>query len=77
AVHHPYFYQRAREKEIKLAERIINGERHHPAERALWFFRPNGTCPAQWWNQWNSGRYKLHCFYSPVESECPDVYRVY
>lgn len=77
AVHHPYFYQRAREKEIRLAERIINGERHHPAERALWFFRPNDTCPAQWWNQWNSGRYKLHCFYSPVESECPDVYRVY
>ncbi|WP_078429387.1 cell wall hydrolase [Alkalihalobacterium alkalinitrilicum] len=77
AVHKGYFYQRARESEIRLAERIINGERHRPAENALWFFRPDGPCPAQWWGQWNSGRYKLHCFYAPVESECPNVYRVF
>ncbi|ARK29690.1 cell wall hydrolase [Halalkalibacter krulwichiae] len=77
AVHFPYFYQRAREKEIRLAERAINGERHRPAEFALWFFRPEGPCPEQWWGQWNSGRYKEHCFYIPIESDCPDVYGVY
>ncbi|KHF41509.1 cell wall hydrolase [Halalkalibacter okhensis] len=77
AVHFPYFYQRAREKEIRLAERVINGERHRPAEFALWFFRPDGPCPEQWWGQWNSGRYKEHCFYIPTESDCPDVYGVY
>ncbi|KHF41560.1 cell wall hydrolase [Halalkalibacter okhensis] len=77
AVHFPYFYQRAREKEIRLAQRIINGERHRPAEFALWFFRPDGPCPEQWWGQWNSGRYKQHCFYIPIESDCPDVYGVF
>ncbi|MDQ0337516.1 N-acetylmuramoyl-L-alanine amidase [Caldalkalibacillus uzonensis] len=77
AVHYPYFYQRAREKEIRLAQRCINGERFRPAEFSLWFFRPEGACPAQWWGQWNAGRYKSHCFYSPTQSECPDVYRTY
>ncbi|WP_025026561.1 cell wall hydrolase [Caldalkalibacillus mannanilyticus] len=77
AVQKPYFYQRAREKELRLAERLVRGERFHPADRALWFFRPEGSCPAQWWNQWNAGRYKLHCFYAPLASECPDVDSVY
>src|SRR5690606_12535698 len=35
-----YFYQAARNTEIKLAERVIRGERTHPASFALWFFRP-------------------------------------
>ncbi|UTR12265.1 cell wall hydrolase [Evansella sp. LMS18] len=72
-----YFYQRARERDKRLARKLIQGERHHPAEFALWFFRPDGPCPAQWWGQWNSGRYKLHCFYTPLASECPSVYSVY
>ncbi|WP_078593448.1 cell wall hydrolase [Evansella clarkii] len=72
-----YFYQRARERDKRLARKLIEGERHHPAEFALWFFRPDGPCPAQWWGQWNSGRYKLHCFYTPLASECPSVYNVY
>jgi len=29
--------------------------------------KPEGSCPAQWYNQWNAGRYKSHCFYSPTE----------
>jgi N-acetylmuramoyl-L-alanine amidase len=77
AVHKPYFFQRAREKEIRLAERVIDGERFRPAEFSLWFFRPDGPCPEQWWDQWNSGKYKQHCFFIPTESDCPDVYNVY
>lgn len=64
-----YFYQAAREADIKLARRSLNGERHSPATRALWFYNSPGDCSAQWWGQWNSGRYKSHCFYAPVESE--------
>lgn len=72
-----YFYQRARERDRRLARRVINGERFHPAEFSLWFFKPEGTCPAQWWGQWNSGRYKSHCFYTPTSSICPSVYTTY
>lgn len=69
-----YFYQRARDKEIRLAQRVINGERQHPASNSLWFFRPTGPCPAQWYNQPNTGRYKAHCFFSPTSANCPNVY---
>lgn len=69
-----YFYQRARDKDIRLAQRVINGERQHPASFSLWFFRPTGACPAQWYNQPNSGRYKSHCFFSPTGDDCPGVY---
>ncbi len=69
-----YFYQRARDSERRLARRTIRGERFHPATNALWFFRPSGACPAQWFNQWNSGRFKSHCFYSPTASDCPTVF---
>ncbi|REJ09319.1 cell wall hydrolase [Halobacillus trueperi] len=69
-----YFYQRAREKDKRLARRTINGERFHPATNSLWFFKPSGDCPAQWFGQWNTGRFKSHCFYSPVRSDCPSVY---
>lgn len=73
----PYFYQRAREKDLRLAGRVINGERFHPAEFSLWFFKPEGACPAQWYGQWNAGRFKSHCFFTPTAEECPDVYNVY
>ena len=70
-----YFYQRARESDRRLAQRTINGERFHPATRSLWFFDPgeNNPCPSQWYGQWNSGRYKAHCFFSPTEEECPEI----
>lgn len=38
-----YFYQRARQSEIRLAQRVINGERIWPASNSLWFFRPAGN----------------------------------
>lgn len=68
-----YFYQRARERDKALARRVINGERFHPADRSLWFFMPEGDCPAQWYGQWNTGRYKSHCFFAPLASVCPRV----
>ena len=69
-----YFYQRARESELRLARRAIAGERTHPASNSLWFFRPAGSCPATWYNQNNTGRYKAHCFFSPPQGDCPAVY---
>ncbi|GGA21802.1 MULTISPECIES: cell wall hydrolase [Psychrobacillus] len=68
-----YFYQRAREQDRNLARRVINGERFSPGERSLWFFDPGGDCPPQWYNQWNTGRFKTHCFYSPTVADCPSV----
>ncbi len=69
-----YFYQRARDRDIRLAQRAIGGERTWPASNALWFFRPVGACPAQWYNQKNTGRYKAHCFFTPTAGDCPAVY---
>lgn len=68
-----YFFQRAREVDKKLAKRVINGERFHPAERSLWFIEPSGQCPAQWYNQRNTGRYKAHCFFTPSTADCPNI----
>lgn len=65
-----YFYQKARELDIRLARRAIKGERFPPATRALWFYSAGEEpCSAQWYNQWNTGRYKSHCYYSPVPGE--------
>ena len=59
-----------REIDKKLAKRVIKGEKFHPATKSLWFYNSfDEDCKAKWWGQWNSGRYKSHCFYSPVESE--------
>ena len=69
-----YFYQRARQKEIDLARKTIKGLKYHPASNSLWFFMPSGACPAQWFGQWNTGRYKSHCFFAPIQAECPAVY---
>ena len=69
-----YFYQRARQKEVRLARRVIGGERQHPASRALWFYDPGrAACPAQWFGQYNVGRYKAHCFFAPSRQTCPRV----
>ena len=70
-----YFYQRARDQEKNLARRLLRGERQHPASNSLWFFMPAGACPAQWYGQWNVGRYKSHCFFAPSASDCPSVFR--
>ncbi|WP_430790107.1 cell wall hydrolase [Virgibacillus flavescens] len=69
-----YFYQRAREMDKNLARKILKGRRYHPASNALWFFMPEGECPAQWYDQWNVGRFKSHCFYAPDAAVCPAVY---
>ena len=73
ATQKPYFFQPARESDRRLTLRVVNGERFHPAQRSLWFFEPAGDCPAQWYNQWNSGRFKSHCFFSPSTSDCPNI----
>ncbi|MFD2117737.1 cell wall hydrolase [Paenibacillus yanchengensis] len=74
AVQKSYFYQKARDREVRLAERTVSGERQHPASNALWFYRPDGPCPPTWYNQVNSGRYKKHCFFVPTYGDCPNVY---
>ncbi|WP_018756539.1 cell wall hydrolase [Paenibacillus terrigena] len=75
AVQKGYFYQRARDRDIRLAQRAVNGEQIWPASNALWYFRPSGDCPPTWYNQELSGRFKLHCFYIPEGEVCPKVYR--
>lgn len=77
AVTHGYFYQRAREKEKRLARRAVKGERFWPSKYSLWYFRPEGDCPPQWYNQPHVGRYKLHCFYEPTAEECEAIYHTY
>ncbi|WP_151736366.1 cell wall hydrolase [Paenibacillus tengchongensis] len=69
-----YFYQKARDRDIRLAQRAIGGERTWPASNALWFFRPVGACPGTWYNQQNTGRFKAHCFFAPSGEDCPAVY---
>lgn len=65
-----YFYQAARSADIKLAKRVLQGEKFIPAKKALWFYNSFGEdCKSKWWDQWNSGKYKSHCFYHPLESE--------
>lgn len=64
-----YFYQPARKIDINLAKKVIQGETFHPATNALWFYASETGCQAQWYGQWNTGKYKSHCFYSPVEGE--------
>ncbi|AIK38999.1 cell wall hydrolase [Bacillus pseudomycoides] len=77
AVTHGYFYQRARESEKRLARRVINGERYWPGKFSLWYFRPPGDCPQQWYNQPFVGRYKKHCFFQPTAETCEQVYNTF
>lgn len=77
AVTHGYFYQPARENERKLARRVIKGERLWPAKFSLWYFRPPGDCPPQWYNQPHVARFKLHCFYEPTAETCENIYNTF
>jgi N-acetylmuramoyl-L-alanine amidase len=77
AVQYSYFYQKAREREKRLARRAVNGERLWPSKYSLWYFRPPGDCPPTWYNQPLVGRYKQHCFYEPTAEECENVYNIY
>lgn len=70
-----YFYQRARDRDVRLARRVIRGEKTHPADYALWFFRPEGNCPNTWYDQPLSGRFKSHCFFSPEPENCSSVFQ--
>jgi N-acetylmuramoyl-L-alanine amidase len=74
AVRKPYFYQPARAIDLRLARRVVRGERFHPATYALWFFEPPGNCPSRWFNQPLTGRYKAHCFYSPLPKDCQKLF---
>lgn len=74
AVCKPYFWQGAREKEVRLARRAAMGERTHPATHALWFFRPDGPCPDYWWGRPLTGQFKSHCFYLADAEVCPLVF---
>ncbi|SFM37143.1 N-acetylmuramoyl-L-alanine amidase [Salibacterium qingdaonense] len=75
AVQRSYFYQRARNQDVRLARRLVQGQRFSPAENSLWFYRPTGACPEEWFGQPNVGRYKAHCFFSPTYADCSEVYR--
>jgi N-acetylmuramoyl-L-alanine amidase len=77
AVQHGFFYQRAREKERRLARRSVKGESTWPGKYSLWYFRPPGGCPSTWYNQPFVGRYKLHCFYEPTADTCQNVYNTF
>ncbi len=77
AVIHGYFYQKARDREKRLARRAVNGERQWPAKFSLWYFRPEGDCPPTWYNQPLVARYKKHCFYQPTSQECESIYSTF
>lgn len=75
AICRPYFWQGARDRDIRLARRNANGEKQHPATYALWFFKPPGPeCPPEWWGQPLAGQYKNHCFYLADPQVCPLVF---
>lgn len=74
ATMHSFFYQRARESEIKLARKAVNGHRIWPATYALWFFAPGTTCPSEWYGQPIADRYKSFCYFHPTYEDCPNVY---
>lgn len=71
----PLFFSNPTTVERNLADRVIKGEYYHPATHALWFYAPASgeSCKATWWDQYNSGRYKNHCFYVPAIGECPEI----
>ncbi|QAY65828.1 cell wall hydrolase [Paenibacillus protaetiae] len=82
ALQHSLYYQGARDRERRLAQRAVNGERNWPAKFSLWYFRPGsfenpGPCPPTWYNQPFAGRWKKHCFYEPTGEECENVYNTF
>lgn len=70
------FVGNPKKKELELAGRILRGEYYHPATNALWFYNPgtNKPCPALWYDQRNSGKYKSHCFYIPYPGVCRQLH---
>ncbi|SFL54223.1 N-acetylmuramoyl-L-alanine amidase [Paenibacillus sp. 1_12] len=77
ATQHGYFYQKARERDVRLAKRSVEGERVWPAKFSLWYFRPEGDCPDEWYNQPLVARYKAHCFYQPTSETCDNIYNTF
>ncbi len=71
----PLFFSNPTTTEKNLADRVIKGEYYYPATNALWFYAPKEgeSCKTTWWGQYNSGRYKNHCFYVPSEGECQEI----
>ncbi len=71
----PLFFSNPTTVEKNLADRVIKGEYYYPATNALWFYAPNKgeSCKSTWWDQYNTGRYKNHCFYAPDPGECPEI----
>ena len=71
----PLFFSNPTTVERNLANRVIKGEYYHPATHALWFYAPKTgeSCKTTWWDQYNVGRYKNHCFYAPSPGECPEI----
>lgn len=68
------FYNRAREVERRLARKVLESWRQHPAKFALWYFNPYAPCPPTWYDQPFSGQFKQHCFYEPQANTCESVY---
>ena len=70
------FNSKSTTKEKSLAKRVLKGEYYHPATNALWFYNPgtNKPCPALWYDQRNSGKYKSHCFYIPYPGVCRQLH---
>ena len=71
----PLFFSNPTTLEKNLADRVIKGEYYYPATHALWFYAPKSgeACKASWWGQYNSGRYKNHCFYVPEAGICNEI----
>ena len=71
----PLFFSNPTTTERNLANRVIKGEYYYPATNALWFYAPSASasCKTTWWDQYNVGRYKNHCFYAPTPGECPEI----
>ena len=74
-VNSPLFYSNPTTTEKNLAERVLRGEYYYPATNALWFYAPKTgeACKTTWWGQYNSGRYKSHCFYVPEKGTCTEI----
>ncbi|MBR3198843.1 MAG: cell wall hydrolase [Bacilli bacterium] len=74
-INNPLFFSNPTTTEQNLAERVLKGEYYYPATNALWFYAPknNENCAKTWWDQYNSGRYKNHCFYIPSIGTCPEI----
>ena len=71
----PLFFSNPTTTERNLANRVIKGEYYYPATNALWFYAPSAgaSCKTTWWDQYDVGGYKNHCFFAPPPAECPEI----